>query len=139
MKHFQSVNISIIPHNQQRYDTAGDYEEIDEDLTDITISELPDWRYEALIAFHELAEYILIIHRGIKVKDIDKFDIMFERKRKKGNIDEPGDDKKAPYYKEHQFSTKVEKMLAKELGVSWKKYEDACNKLGEKTSNKNSR
>ena len=129
IKHIPTITIEAIPHKQQRYETSGDYEEIDEDCTDITISELKDWRYEALIAFHELAEYVLTKHRKIPVKKIDSFDIAFENKRKKGNLDEPGDDPKAPYFKEHQFSTKVEKMLAKELKVNWRDYTKAVNSL----------
>lgn len=76
-----------------------------------------------LVAFHELAEVLLCKDRKISQKSVDKFDIEFEKNRKEGNTDEPGNSKKAPYYNEHQFATKVEKMLAKELKVDWKKYD----------------
>lgn len=129
MKHFPLITIQVIPHKDQDYPTVGNYTEIDEDCTDFDISKLPDWRMESLVAVHEMIEYILVKHRGINISDIDKFDKSFEKKRKKGNTDEPGDDKKAPYFKEHQFATKIERMLAAQLGVKWSAYNKLVNEL----------
>ncbi len=35
---------------------------------------------------------------------------------------EPGDLPGAPYYEQHMFATKIEKLMAKRLGVKWKDY-----------------
>lgn len=132
MKKFPITLIRSIPHNNQRYDTSGDYVETNlgkVDVCEITVSELNNWKMEALVAVHELIEYILVKDKGIKIKDIDKFDIDFENKRKKGNMDEPGDDKKAPYYNEHQIAILFEKELARYLNINWKKYIKEQNKL----------
>ena len=45
---------------------------------------------------------------------------MFEKERETGKhveFAQPGDDKRAPYKKEHKFSTKIENLLRKELGM----------------------
>jgi hypothetical protein len=115
-KHLPEINFKVIPHNKQRYDTVGDYWK--EGGEQVRVSK---WKidYEFLIMMHELTEWYLTQKRGIKEKDIYKFDVWFN---KEDLVGEPGDHKNAPYRKEHHFATKVEKMLAKELGIDWKKY-----------------
>ncbi len=53
---------------------------------------------------------------------MDRFDIDFDKVP--GNIKKnPGDDPKAPYFKEHLFTTIVERMVAAEIGVEWADYD----------------
>lgn len=108
------VTTNFIPHRKQRYDTCGDWFNKGTHFT-FNISKLPDWRYEALILIHEQIEAFLCAQRGIKEKDVTEFDI------ESGHPD-PGSLKNAPYHKEHQFATKIEKLLAKEMGISWRDY-----------------
>lgn len=122
------VMIKVIPNEQQRYPTVGDWQWEGDNLL-ITVSDMDDWRYNMLVAFHELAEVLICKHRGIDQATVDTFDIQFEKLRKHDNMDEPGDDPNAPYYKEHQFATCVERLLALELGVNWQKYDDTVNNL----------
>jgi len=122
------VTIKVIPNHQQRYPTVGDWVWEGDNLT-IFISDMRNWRYEMLVAFHELAECLLCKQRNISQSEVDLFDIAYEAKRKGGDESEPGDDPNAPYYREHQFATKVEKMLAKELGVKWSTYNRAVESL----------
>ena len=122
------LDIQTIPHNQQRYDTCGDYFE-EGDTTRFRISECSDWRYEMLITIHEIVEYFLIKLQGISIGDIDAFDISFEKSRPEGNLDEPGDDPKAPYFMQHQLATMIERLAALFLGVMWKEYEQAVYEL----------
>src|SRR5258708_37035312 len=99
-----SVHIKTIPHNKQRYPTVGDWV-FKNGTLEMRISEMSDWRYEFLVAFHEFAEAMICKHQGITQKDVDKFDIKFEQDRKSGKYtedEEPGDAPKAPYYREHQ-------------------------------------
>lgn len=127
-KHLPFITIEAIPHKAQVYETCGNYQEI-EGGTLIEVSKLSDWRYEALIAVHELIEYIIIKHQGIKLKDIDSFDISFEEERIRGNTDEPGDDPDCPYKFAHKIATSVERILAKVLKVNWVKYTLEINSL----------
>lgn len=118
------INIQIIPHHDQRYETCGDY--VYNPFTqglDILISETGNQDYNFLISLHEMIEAYLCWKRKIDFDTITAFDIKF-----KGN-GEPGDDPKSPYRKEHQFATKLERLMAKELGVKWKEYDSVINKL----------
>ena len=90
---------------------------------------MSDWRYELLVALHELVEVNLCKHRGVTEADVDAFDKSFEKNRKPGNEDEPGDDPKAPYRKEHFFATNIEALMSAELKVDWAKYEKEINAL----------
>jgi hypothetical protein len=123
------ITIETIPHEQQRYPTIGDWVfDGKGDLT-IRVSALGDWRYEALIAVHELVEVLLCKHQGVSQEAVDQFDLEFERKRTEDDTAEPGDALEAPYRKQHCFATGVERLLASELGVGWKEYEERINTL----------
>lgn len=115
------VRLDTIPHVLQRYNTAGDWvydrAVYGEDELVISVSEMQNWRYEALIAVHELVEAILCREANVSEKEVDDFDKAWE------GFGEPGDSPKAPYYRQHQIATVVERLLAAELGVDWVKYE----------------
>ena len=127
MDSFEKIVMKVIPSEDQRYETVGDYF-VKGNKIDFRVSDLNNMDMELLVLIHELVEWTLVNRRGIKIEDIDAFDIQFEKDREVGkhtDDEEPGDDKKAPYYKEHQIATKVEKLMAKELGIDWDKYNDA--------------
>lgn len=133
---FPRVKILTVDHKDQRYDTVGDwyYEHTiqDGECLIIKVSKMSDWRYEFLVAAHELVEVVLCRHAGISQKVVDNFDMRFEDKRaesKTDNFDEPGDEPNAPYRFQHCIATGVERLLAGILGVSWKKYEAEINSL----------
>ena len=113
----RNISIKVIPHKKQRYDTSGDYWIDKRGTIQIRISKAKNWRYEALLLMHELAEMFLCMERGISFKKIDLFDIQFQ------GDGEPGDDPKAPYHREHRWASRLERMFAAELGVNWEKYE----------------
>jgi len=124
--------ISIIchttAHENQRYPTLGDWFE-QEGTLQIRASRVNNHDYEALIFLHELVESLLCRKRGISEADVDAFDTQFEDTRPAGDESSPGDSTKAPYYKEHQFATCVERLMAHELGVDWNDYERDLNKF----------
>ncbi|OGI22501.1 MAG: hypothetical protein A2808_03305 [Candidatus Moranbacteria bacterium RIFCSPHIGHO2_01_FULL_55_24] len=117
-----NLKIQTVPDDQQRYNTVGDYYLNDKGERIFVISDMRDWRYEILTAVHELVESALCKHRGVTDEQIDAFDLEFSEKRATGDVSEPGDSPEAPYYREHQFSNKIEKMLADELKVDWEQY-----------------
>ena len=118
------IKIQTIPHDKQRYPTAGDYWELG-GTTYFTISELADERYEWLVLIHELVEYFIVKISGIAITHIDQFDMQFELERAPGNLDEPGDDPRSPYFMAHQVASMVERICAFAFGVLWKDYEGA--------------
>jgi hypothetical protein len=122
---------SRIDHAEQRYPTCGDWIAQPDGSCHITVSRLPDPRYELLVAIHELCEATLCAHRGILQSAVDAFDKRFEAERAQGQHgdEEPGDDPAAPYYREHQIATAIEKQMAHWLDVDWSEYEKAINEL----------
>jgi hypothetical protein len=126
LKHLPDLNVFIIPHKEQRYDTAGDYYENEFETWDVTISEMQNPDYEFLVLAHELIEWYLTQKRGIAEFDITKFDTILVDDCYRSD---PGLSPKAPYHKEHMFSERIEKILAKELGVNWHSYCNSFKKL----------
>src|SRR6266566_6501435 len=126
MKHIQYKSI---PHNEQRYETVGDFFTDENGVEQFRVSELPEQVYEHLVLIHELVERILCHHWQITNESIDRFDMEFEKRREEGNEDEPGDNPMAPYFHAHQIATVVERLIAAELGIGWKTYNDAVCKL----------
>lgn len=122
------IQIETIPHSDQRYPTVGDWW-FEGDTIQIRVSELSNWKFEMLIAVHELVEVLLCKHSKIKQADVDDFDKKFEAARQPENDDEPGDDVDAPYRTQHCIATGIERILAAEFGVVWKEYEEELNSL----------
>ena len=121
--------VETIPHEAQRYPTVGDWQWKDGTLV-IRVSELGDWRYNALVAVHELVEVLLCKHDGVTEESVDKFDIEYEKQRDDKDVEsEPGDDNNAPYRKQHCVATGIERILAAELGVAWNDYADKIESL----------
>jgi hypothetical protein len=122
MPKLRETVIRIIPHDKHRYETVGDYW-YHGDTREVRISDMNDEDCEFLVTIHELVEAHLCRKHGIDENAITAFDVAFEENRKEGNVDEPGDSPEAPYQKEHQFATKIEKLIAEELGINWEEYD----------------
>lgn len=118
-----NVHIVETDHWLQRYDTVGDWyisEALDRDLF-IKVSTLPDRREMWLVAIHELIEAALCEVAGITAEEVDSFDMNYSNV-----VDappEPGDCPAAPYYRQHQIASGIERLLAAEMGVDWLTYE----------------
>lgn len=117
------IEIRTAPHETQRYNTAGDYFIAPGGVTFFRISDMGNPDYNFMIAVHELVEAYLCNKRGIPFSAIDKFDIDHPE------LDDPGSSKKAPYHTEHMFALKIEKMIAKEMGINWEAYENRLAKV----------
>src|SRR5664280_805781 len=107
------ISIKTIPHNQQRYETVGDYWWDENGNLQIRVSDMGNQDFEYLVAEHELKEAYLCKKRGIKEPDIMAFDIAHP------DSDEPGAEPDAPYYKEHMFASAIEMLIAEQLNVNW--------------------
>lgn len=118
------ITIKTIPHHLHRYDTVADWEfDQKSGWLTIRVSDMNNWRYEMLVAVHELVEALLCAHGGITQEVVDKFDFAY-----KGD-GEPGDDPNCPYSGPHSIATGIERILAACMGISWSKYEDALDAL----------
>lgn len=123
------IIIETIPHKEQRYPTVGDWFYDEAGTITIRVSQLSDWRYEALVAVHELVEVLLCRQNQVSPESVDSFDTAFEKARLPGNVDEPGDSPLAPYNKEHCIATGLERVLAASLGVVWQPYDQEVSGL----------
>lgn len=124
------LQIEIVPHEDQRYATTGDWQ-FEDGVLKVKVSDMGDDDHAFMVGVHEAVEAWLCRERGIAEKDITWFDERFEMAREKGNVDEPGDDPEAPYEREHNFATGIERLICSELEIPWKDYEEANNKLYE--------
>lgn len=132
------INLKILPHQEQRYDTCGDWWIDEEGVWQIRVSKMADWRYEFLVFFHEVAEMAWCNINRVSEEAVSAFDIEFEKQRQ-DMIDagngasvehlEPGDATLAPYYWGHQIATALERTAAFMLGVRWQVYEEAIEDL----------
>lgn len=127
------IKIKTIKHEDQRYATCGDWQFDEKGNLEITVSGMNNWKYEFLIAFHELAEVMICKSRDISQESVDAFDISFEKMREQFpeiiKDQEPGFFPTAPYRMEHEFATGIEKMMAGQLGVDWIQYDSEVSKL----------
>ena len=126
----KNIIIKTVLDSHQRYNTVGDYYKDESGNQTFVVSDMNNWKYEFLVALHEMIESALCTDRGISDDTIDAFDFDFEKHRiTAGVVSEPGNSPNAPYYKEHQFSLEIEKQVAKELGVNWELYNTVIEKL----------
>lgn len=111
----KDIVIRQIKYKDQQYDTVGNYRKVANGNL-IEVSKLKGYVKDddelAAVALHEMVEMLLCIKRKIKFKDIDNFDIAF-----KGD-GEPGNEKDAPYHKEHRFADMMEQLFLNELKKS---------------------
>lgn len=98
----------MIPHEQQRYDTEGDWQSFGDDLL-ITVSEKPDLRKCVAIAIHEIVEAVLCSQAGITQEQVDAWDMSHL------DVKEPGDLPDAPYNRQHCVASIIEDLLTLEL------------------------
>jgi len=128
-----NIQIKTIPHHFQEYDTVGNYwrdvNNCGAEALEIRVSRMRDRRHEFLVALHELIEAFLCDWRRIPFAKITRFDIEYERARRRGESAEPGDSARAPYRREHQFAEQVEHIVAQELEVDWQQYNRAVERL----------
>jgi len=126
------IIIETISHDKQVYPTVGDYRYDEEGTLHIKVSDLGDIYMETMVAIHELIEERLVRKAGIPIKEIDDFDIMYEKEREQGlhrDDEEPGFDSRAPYLDFHTFASGIEMALCSKLGINWNEYSNKVNSL----------
>ncbi|MGB7195332.1 MAG: hypothetical protein WBD81_17900 [Collimonas pratensis] len=126
------ITLKTIPHNQQRYETCGDWQIKPDGSFEILVSDMGNEKYAALVALHELCEVLLCQDRGITDESVTAFDEAYEAQRPEGDESEPGDSPAAPYAEEHCAATGIERVMASLLNVKWADYEKAINSLPER-------
>ncbi len=118
----KSIDIQFIPHDEQRYNTVGDWWLSEEEgVLHIRVTAMPRVGSMVALAAHELVEWWLCRLAGIRQEDVDAFDIEWE---KNNALDgEPGDAPAAPYHTQHCFATAVERIIVAASGINWTDHE----------------
>ncbi len=117
-----TIHIQVIPNDQQKYLTVGNWTFLQDDLL-IEVSDMGDWKKEVCVAFHEMFEALSCKARGISEEDVTAFDIEFENNRTDDS--EPGNHPDAPYKQSHFKAEIAERLLADELSLDWSEYEQS--------------
>ena len=125
------LKIELILHGEQRYETAGDWQIDADGAICIKVSDTGLRMDALLVGIHEAVEAILCDAHNVLESDVDAFDIEFCKTHDLSE-EEPGEDLKAPYFKEHAVADVVERLLALHAGVPWKEYEDRINAFFER-------
>lgn len=68
------IIVRSVAKEEQRYPTAGDWQWQDDKLV-VTVTKQEDWRYEALLAVHEIVEALLCRYKSVSEQDVDAFDL----------------------------------------------------------------
>ena len=119
-----NLRIDTIPHANQRYDTIGDwYYDERTRVPRIFVSQLGNWKYEFLVALHEMIEWSLCNLASISPEDVDKWDMEHL------DSDDPGSIPGCPYFYQHKTALLIERITAHVMHVSWDDYEDAIEKV----------
>lgn len=117
------VKIEIVPPKEMRYRTVGDWYCSGSEALVIKVAETGNWKYNILVAIHELIEVVLCRDAGVKEKQVDQFDLAHQ------DDEDPGTHPKAPYRIQHLTAMGVEMILAACMGVNWRIYEDALDSI----------
>ena len=128
----EPIEIKFIEIQDHRFNaTIGDWWKDDKGYH-IIITKMSDWRYEVTVLFHELTEIFISRHQGVSSKAADSWDAFFDTEYEEGRQplhNEPGFDKRCPYYIGHWWGDKIERIILFLLGGDWKKYCKECEEL----------
>lgn len=136
------IDWKVLPHEEQRYETSGDWW-WEGDTLHVRISRMSDWRYEFCCGLHEVVEAVLCRHMGISHETVDAFDMDYERVHQLywtapdllshpeaypcgcpiQRLSDPGSDVHSPYRIPHLIAEAVESIAVRALRVEWDAYD----------------
>ena len=120
------VHLSTDDIKEHRYRSIDDWTDPTPTPSGLVFStqtaDMGNWKYNVLVLYHALTEQILCHANGIKDEEVTKFDMDHPE------YDNPGENPKAPYHKEHLIANDIEAQMSVALGVKWIDYETAIDK-----------
>ncbi len=126
------ITVDFIPHEQQRYDTCGDWELVDDhglQILRMRISQTGNDDMNMCLLMHELNEALVYLFKRDftqeAVKAVDEFDMRYPT----DGAGEPGFDPLCPCYTEHMFAMEAEHGVAAQLALDWNKYTETIGAL----------
>jgi hypothetical protein len=123
--------IKSVYKEAQRYETLGDYY-MEDGIRVFSITKTGNQLYDDLIFIHEFIEEVLTRNNGITEEEILKYDLEFEERIKRGEVDpnaEPGEQFDSPYKVQHSVAESVERIMLNHLGEDFIKYNETIMKI----------
>lgn len=129
------IEVRVVRHDEQRYDSWGDWIWDADGRLLINLSAMTDQRHDFLGAVHEILEALVCRYTGVTQEQVDAFDFPYEEARGKGIktatcgcpiTEDPGMDAHAPYRHAHVFAMGVEYGLARIINVDAAEYDKGC-------------
>lgn len=124
------VHLSTDNIKDHRYRSIDDWDNPSETLDGLIFStqtaDMGNMDYNFLVLMHALVEQYLCHKHKITDEQVTGFDMAHPE------MDDPGEDPKAPYHKQHQIANDIESTLSVALGVKWFDYETAIDKTLDK-------
>lgn len=124
------IVIKTIPHKKQRYETCGDWQNIN-GIMQVKVSDCGNESSELAVALHEIIEQHLCKLSGVSEKKVDAFDLKWDQENEDNVNDEPGNDPRAPYYAEHKTAMQIERIFIKACGEKWSEHDKRLGALFE--------
>jgi len=128
------IVIQSVPQSKIRADQSGDWWVHGTHQYTIHVLDTMLPESQLAVAIHELVEAYLCRKHGVTDGDVCAFDEHYEAERKEGKHkedDEPGDDPRSPYRKEHAAATHVERAVCHAFELSWLSHEQSLLESGE--------
>lgn len=116
------ITIHSVPANRIRNEQCGDWWVFGSNQITVHVLEGLSPKAQLAVAIHELIEAWLCHKHRVTDEMVCRFDEQYEAERKEGKHkedDEPGDDPRSPYRKEHMAATHVERAVCSAIGITW--------------------
>jgi hypothetical protein len=108
------IEIKTVDPSAMRYPTAGDWEWLPDGALMLKVPEYGGNDVSVLlVAIHEMVEAYLCKRDGISDEEVTKFDTDNPK------LEEPGDDPRAPYHRQHMVSMALEREAAIATSTDW--------------------
>lgn len=117
-----NIVIKSAPQEKIRADQCGDWWVFGPNDILVHVLETMSPESQFAVAIHELVEAYLCRKDGITDESVCRFDEQYEAERKEGkhnSHDEPGDDPRAPYRKQHSAATFAERAICHAVDINW--------------------
>ena len=112
------VEIKSIYPSAIRYSTCGDWRFLPDGTLQVFVPEYGGRDDSAfLVALHEMVEAWACQKAGIPEEEVSAWDI------NNPDLEEPGDNKNAPYAKQHALAMKIEQEMCNHLGIEWDRHQ----------------
>lgn len=125
------IVVDFIPHNQQRYNTVGDWQfeapnSVRGKVLHVRVSQTGNDKANAAIAIHEIIEALLCLFQGVSFADVDSYDFHNEGT---AGTDCLSDNPKSPYFSQHNDALAIEYLFSRLLDLDWREYDELIQAL----------